>query len=340
MKLINIVVSWLLWAQLSLCFSQESIHLTELSHASDDFIIEVTDGDLSLIDGPRDYFTVLIFTSTDIAHGCQPCEEARDIISRVSKSWFADYAESNYLAFINIDLINKPNMNIFQVLGLQTIPHIWLIPPNHSVEYGNPYKILQEGHFDFRVPKANKDEQILAFAQFLSENTQRSILVRTEEPIAKFLKTFLLTLSFILLIKKKGPSIITSTRKKTVTAWFFIGLLLFCIGGYQFTIQQGVPFIARNDKGGIIFVSGGMSYQFGIEVFVSGANYAALAISLVSLVYIGQYKVTDTSVIKNDYVKTALILVNTGVQYLLVSCLTSLILRKDSNYPYPFTKLF
>ncbi|RLV95016.1 Dolichyl-diphosphooligosaccharide--protein glycosyltransferase subunit OST6 [Spathaspora sp. JA1] len=341
MRLINIAVSWFLWVQLTLCFTNEALQLTELSLASDNNIIELLDGDLSMVDGPRDYYTVLIFTSSDIAHGCQPCTEAYEIISRVSKSWFADHAESNYLAFINIDLINQPNSKIFQILGLQTIPHIWLIPPNSEVEYGRgPYKILEEPHLDFRVPKGSKDEQVLEFAQFISENTQRNIMVRDEEPIMKFLKTFLITFSVIIIIKKRGPSIITSSKKKTVTGIFFICLLLMSIGGYQFTVQQGVPFIAKNDKGGIIFVSGGRHYQFGIEVVVSAITYASLASALLFLIYIGKYEITDKSIIKSEIAKAGLVLLSAGIEYLLYSCLTSIILRKDPGYPYGFTKLF
>lgn len=268
----------------------------------------------------------------------------------MSRAWYTDYADTHYLTILKVDVIDSGNINIFGSIGLLSVPHLWLIPPNeHAVDGGNGYEVLLERHLEYRLPKNVNDKEAMALdlARFLADELQRSILIRDENASLKFLKSFGFTLAGILVIKKKGPKLITSTRKKTMAGLFCIGLILLSVGGYQFAIQMGVPFLARNDKGELIYISGGSHYQFGIEIAMMAGMYSSLAASLLSLIYLGKYEIGNGATeegargfIKNERVKVGLILINTVCIYLLYSCLTSIILRKDHGYPYGFTKLF
>ena len=340
MHLIQLVLAYLLLLPFSLCASPNAVKLTELAKESENFIIDIHNSDLSILDGPRDYYTVLIFTSTDPSHGCSQCSNVYEFISLVSKSWFQDYLDSHLLTFINIDLNDPKNGKIFGMVGLQTVPHIWLIAPNLSAEYGNPNKIFEDAHLQFKVPQVSRDEQALEFGKFLTDHLQRSILIREQNPLFKFVKTFIITFSVIVIIRKKGPSKLTGTKKKTIVSLLAIAVVLLFTCGYQYTIQNAVPFIAKDDKGGLVVISGGQHYQFGIETFLVAANYALLAAAVLLLTYIGSYNVNEKSLIKNAYIKSLLVLINAVVLYLLYSSLTSIVLRKDHGYPYHFTKLF
>ena len=158
--------------------------------------------------------------------------------------------------------------------------------------------------------------------------------------MSSFVKMFALTLGAILLVKKKGPKAITRMQKKN--GWEIVSILFVLVFtcGYSFAMIQGVPFIAQNDKGQPIYVSGGVHYQFGVEIIIVGLNYLFLGISLVSLIQLGKYKVTKSLRVASEGSKFFLVFINSVVVYLLYSCLTSLFLRKDHGYPYSFTKLF
>ncbi|CAX43134.1 oligosaccharyltransferase complex subunit, putative [Candida dubliniensis CD36] len=340
MQIVNYIIGLLLYFEVALCSSRSAIKLTELAKESDNYIIDVYNSDLSILEGPRDYFTVLIFTSSNAAHNCKQCEGVKNVVAKVARSWFSDHVDSHLLTFINIDLNDPKNGKLFNLIGLQTVPHIWLVAPNPSRDYGDPNKILEDAHLEFKMPQVPQDKQALEFAQFLSEQLQKPILIRDEDALAKFIKTFVITFSVIVIIRKKGPSRITATKKKTILSLVAIAIVLLFTCGYQFTIQNSVPFVAKSDKGGVVLISGGQYYQFGIETFLVGANYASLAGALLLLTYIGRYKVTEKSFIASEDIKVFLVLFVTISIYLLYSCLTSIVLRKDQGYPYSFTKLF
>ncbi|KAK6465785.1 subunit of N oligosaccharyltransferase complex [Scheffersomyces coipomensis] len=323
----------------------QSVRLTEecIKYEQGDYIIPIQNGDLSLFTGPRDYYTIAVLTSSDSRHGCDVCSDLDKIVSRVAQSWYTDYLHTNLLFFVKIDLVDAANVPIFEHLAIQTIPHIWLIPPNLNIVEGNevnPFQILDDSHFIFKIPTASFDEQVMQFARFVSEGLQKNILIRQDSPVATFAKTFAVTLLVILIIKRKGPNGVRTIPKSKVILFILIFLLIIFICGYQFTVQSGVPFIAKGKSEEIIIISGGRHYQFGIEVVLVGLNYVALASSLLVLIYLGQYNITSESVIDNEQLKFGLILfLNVGL-YVLYSSLTSIVLRKDHEYPYAFTKLF
>lgn len=323
--------------------SIQAIELSDLAMELPGYTIQISNSNLSMLSGPRDYYTLMTLTSTDPKHECELCGTIPGIIKDVANSWYSDYFHTHLLFFVSIDIVDKANFPIFETLELDSVPHVWLIPPNINHEIAetqaDEWKILTDGHFVYKFPLASSTDQVLNLAQFLSENIQKSITIKHADETSRFMKTFFVTLSIILLIKKKGPGFITSTRKQTVIAIFFIALTLTFICGYQFTMLQGSPFVATNEKG-LIYISGGLHYQFGVEIVLVAVNYAALAMSLLTLIYLGNYKLTSTSKIQQEHVKSGLILLNSMVLYLLYSVLTSMFLRKAHDYPYGFTKLF
>lgn len=345
--IVNKVIA--LFTFISICLavkgsSTSNLILQSLQHAN--HVIPITNANLSIVSGPRDYWTLISFTSTDEKHACTTCHDFERVLAAVSNSWWADYAQSLFnLFFLNVDIIDRSNIPIFELLEFNTIPHIWLILPNTDIDIaeeddeGYQNKILHDGHFVFKLPVAAVDEQIMEFARFVTETTQKSILVRTEDPTMKFIKTFALTFIVILVLKKKGPTMLKNINKKYFSAAFFIFLILSFICGYAFTTTLGVPFLATGGKGEMIYISGGILYQFGIEIVIVGANYFFLGLSLLSLIYLGHYKVGSGTVIENERIHFLLVVVNSLVVFFLYSLLTSIFLRKDHSYPYGLAKL-
>lgn len=349
--------SWLALLVLVSADALQAAQLSALSLESPDYVIPVTGSNLSLFSQPdREHYTLLVLTSTDEKHECDSCIPLKTIVRRVAHAWFADYLHTDYLFFAEVDIVDRSNVEMFRHIGLQTVPQIWLIPPsnlarNHylarepkydadGIEYFDNYDILFEPHAEFSLPSASMDKQIYEFANWLAKAVQKQIMLRQENPLGKFAATFAATFGLILLIKKRGPSFITGTvtKSKIYKVLFFAALLLI-MGGYLFTTIQKVPFIAANDDGEAIFISGGVQYQFGVEMLIIGAVYLLLASNLALLVFLGQYKVTKKSAL-NDAQLGTLIIAAAALLYVLYSVLTSIFLRKDGGYPYYFLRLF
>lgn len=345
MKVFPLIVGLLaiVFTPFVLCDSIEALRLTEKSLESPNYVIPVSQSDVSALAGERDYYTLLIITSTDPAHNCEVCQSLNKVIDRVADSWFADYANSNYLFFVNIDLADHSNAKLFHKVNIDTVPHIWLLPPSRdkpAVPYDEAgFSIFKEPHFIFRLPMTGLDSQIYELALFLTQQTHKSIYIRHENPVQKFVTTFALTLGAIIFIRKRGPRVISNFQKKDTVKILALVCTLVFVGGYLFSTIEKAPFVAKNDVGEVIYISGGIYYQFGIEVFIIAANYALLGASLICLIYLGTYKVTAVSRISSENGKNLCIGINTIITYLLYSLLTSIFLRKDHEYPYHFSKL-
>jgi oligosaccharyltransferase complex subunit gamma len=319
--------------------------LTKKSLESPNFIIPITQSDLSGLAEERDYYTLLVLTSTDPKNGCGTCENLDRVIRRVAESWFADYSLSNFLFFVNIDLADKSNANLFNYLGINTIPHIWLIPSSKStsnINYkdDNGYGILSEPHLIFKLPMTGIEKQVKELTKFISLTLHKTIRVKQEQPFEKFVLAFGLTFSLILIIKKRGPKIVTNLTKKNIYKALVIIAIIAFTCGYNFTVMEKVPLIAKDDNNNIVYINGLFQYQFGIEVIIIGLNYLGLASSLINLIYLGHYKVNSTSTIPSEHTKSLCIFINILIIYVLSSCLTSAFIRKEPYYPYHFSRLF
>ncbi|ODV79303.1 subunit of N oligosaccharyltransferase complex [Suhomyces tanzawaensis NRRL Y-17324] len=314
-----------------------SLSLAEEAARHDNHIIPVANANLSLFSGPRDYYTLLVLTSTDPKHECGLCDTLPEVVSTVAHSWHADYS-SGMLFFTTVDVVDRTNIPIFEKLQLDSIPHVWLIPPNMTAS-ADPYSLLDNVHYAFKLPVGGVSDQVLELARFLSELLQKNIAIRDEAPASKFVKTFVAVFAVIVFLKKRGPSFIRGQSRRKGYAIFIVILTLVFVSGYQFTTSQGTPFVARNEEG-IIYISGGLYYQFGIEIVMVAANYFSLAMTLIAMIYLGRYQITETSRIHLEATRSALVVVANVVLFVLFSCLTSMFLRKEHGYPYGLAKLF
>lgn len=336
-------------------------HVTELDAVAADLpggIIRITNSDLRILSRPnRDHFTLLVLTSTDSRHECDLCADLKRILARVAWIWGQNYPGSQYLYIAEVDIVDRTNVDVFKYLGLQDIPHVWLIPPSHITnlhdqprerrfdehgqEYFDNFDILHEAHSQFELPNDSFDTQVFKMADWLAENMQKRIIVKQENAMAKFATTFAATFLSILLLKKKGPDFLTKTvTKGRVYQVMLLAMILGILGGYSFTTIKGVPFVAKNDKGEPIYISGGLHYQFGVEILLVGLHYFLLAATFVVLVYLGNYRVESESLIRSKETQAILQLFTAGVLYLFFSSFTSMFLRKVSDYPYGLVKLF
>lgn len=347
-----------LWLLLMANVSATLQDLGTIARNSPDFIVPITNSDLSLISqAERGHFTLILLTSTDEQHACESCHIIKNALRKVAYAWVSDYFLLDDLYIAEIDLVDRGNADVFNYLGLKTVPQLWLVPPsniaskhvlnrqpkydNHGFEYFDNYDILLEPHAEFKLPDQAFDDQVFAMADWLAKTVQKNITIRQENPYTKFIFTFVVTFSLILIVKKRGPSLVTQavSKAKILKALFFVYLLVL-LGGLLFSLMLQVPFVAQNDENELIYISGGSQWQFGAEIVLVGGVYGLLATTLIFLAYLGKYKITDSSIVGSETQRNVLVLTATALLYLFYSILTSLFLRKNEWYPYHFTKLF
>lgn len=335
------LITWLLIGVqcilLVLASSQEANILTDLSLQSPDRVIQIKDGNLDLVAGSRDYYTLIVFVSSAAEHKCVTCSDVHNSMSIVAQSWFQHYLDSNELFFIEIDLAYTENFKLAQVIKLNTIPHVWLVPPNNE-EIQDPYSIIKEKHFIFKFPRGDIKTQAHALASFITQTLKKPIVLITENPALTFALYFIVTLLSIILFRRRGPVIITNLGKQFAYLIISIGIVLTSTTGFNFVRMNNLPFIAKNENG-MIYVTGGTRYQLGVETVLLSSVYTAMSALIVLLIKLGTYKVSEKSYL-NDKAKFFTILLTSVVLYILYSILTSIVLRKDPGYPYPFLKLF
>lgn len=321
-------------------------------------VIPIHNANLLILSQPkRDHFTLVVLTSTDEKHECKLCMILPKILRRVASIWYQNYPLSQYLYFAEIDIVDRSNVEVFNYLQLQTVPQIWLIPPSHIAqlhnltreqkfneegeEYFDNYDILLEPHAEFQVPDTSLDKQVFEFADWLAVTTSKRVVVNQENPLGKFATTFGATFGCILLLKKKGPSFITLTvTKGKIYQVMTFATLLAILGGYSFVTIQRVPFVAQNEKNQPIYISGGIHWQFGVEMILVAFHYLVLGIAMVTTIFLGTYRVTNHSKIDSEEKKAILQILSSVVLFLLFSSFTSMFTRKDPGYPYPLLSLY
>lgn len=343
MILLQILLILVNFLRLIACDLSQELTLLEKTLWYEDHIIPIAPKNISLLSGKRDFFTLFIITSTDPSHGCTLCQTLDEVSKIVSKHWFKDNLHSGKLYIVKADLKDESNMELLHILETNTVPHVWLIPPS-EINSGedlemDQFALLRQPRYIFQMPVASQNDQVLLLARFLSENVHVDFSMKEKKGSEQFLLSFSLTLGTILLIKKRGPKFVTNASKRSVYQYLILFILMVILGGYQFCAIRGVPFVARNDKNNIIVISGGTLYQFGFEIILVGITYTLLASLTLLLIYIGSRKNIPIFGFSSQMRPFIVILVCIII-YMVYSCLTSIVIRKDASYPYYFTKLF
>lgn len=356
---LNVLLFTLLSIALAGILSAKNVQedLLQLTYGSPDKVVAIHGSDLSPIShSKRDHFTLIVVTSTDEKHDCSACLRLKEVLRRTAKVWFDNYPFSDLLYFAEIDLVDPTNIEMFKDMKFSEVPLVWLVPPSKVTEkytsstpkkldefgeeiFGN-LDILYQPHAEFRLPAAKLDLQVYEMADWLAKMLQKPITIQQGNPKLMFVATFVATFSLIILVKKRGPTFITGFFSKyKIYLLVSIVSVFVLLGGMLYSKIQGVPFIGLNDKKEAIYISGGTHYQFGVEVFVVAAVYGLLVANTVVLLYLGNYQVSETSVLRTEQLKTAAVLLAAGSLYAGYSLYLSIYLRKDGGYPYHMWKL-
>ena len=100
-------------------------------------MVSLTDGNFTkfVIDRPREYGSLLMFTATDPKYQCSVCMKVKNNFDEISKMYNAQYnfsqvPSSQKIAFFRLEVDTA--RSIFSDLGLETVPRMYYLPPAPS----------------------------------------------------------------------------------------------------------------------------------------------------------------------------------------------------------------
>lgn len=100
-------------------------------------VVSLTDTTFNkfVVERPRDYHALLMFTATDKKYQCSVCLRAKMILDDVAKYYQDQYdfnssSISERLAFFRIEVDDA--RNTFGEMQLETVPRVYLLPPTNS----------------------------------------------------------------------------------------------------------------------------------------------------------------------------------------------------------------
>lgn len=241
--------------------------------------IEVTDNNYyKLSRGIKNYYSVIFITISDNNPQqiqCDVCHELEDTLSKVLAITRKQVPDAKVLMFEADVTVNS---QLLGEMSLTTIPHVLVFPPPTSEEF----KWSVDPFYQYQI---NTDgvETLLHFGDFFAQILNLQLELQAFD-YAEFAKYFTICVVVFMIVKKKILPRLSHVKKSGLMLVSF-AILLTSICGYKFTEINAIPFIARDGEGKIMYFSGGMGWQFGIEIFTVSMMYVAMAALIVLLIY-------------------------------------------------------
>lgn len=280
-------------------------------------VIEINESNFdSILTGPRDYYTALLFTALDDSVGCAPCKKFEPVYHKIARSYQDSNPGKNDILFFKADFSN--NQKKFIDLQMLQVPHLWVYPPSTELAYN-----VTSPHFEYKIgDHSSKDP--LHYANFVSKLVNANIVVHEDFDLTQFSKYFFTTFFAVLVLKKK---VLSKLASRLIFCLISILTIVVFTSGYMFTVIRNIPLLSKNEKGEIMYFSGGTHWQFGSEVFIIGGIYLGFVFLINGLVVV-------IPKIDNPAKRNTLTLCACFFVFWLFNRLTSIYKIKDPSYPY------
>ncbi|CEP64256.1 dolichyl-diphosphooligosaccharide--protein glycotransferase LALA0_S10e06040g [Lachancea lanzarotensis] len=254
-----------------------------------DGLIEVSDDNYhKLSQGSRSFYSIVyVTTSQTNSNGdkCELCEDFEISVRKVSRAMLDQLSEeiNQEAFFFKLDISRCKDF--VNDIGLKTIPHMLVFPPHAQDEN---FSWSKNQFFQYKITPGSATDSLL-FADFLAKILSVYIQMAQDFDANEFLYYFAASLiAFYILKKKILPRI--SHKGLFFSLCFSLACILISITGYKFTQMNNIPLIARDNSGRIMFFSGGMGWQFGIEILTVSGMYILLGGCTVFLVLLPRLK--------------------------------------------------
>lgn len=252
-------------------------------------IIEVTEDNYEFLGkGSRDFYSVLFITSSKPNSKGQVCDMCTGFLPNMRKTSAAIIAQvptevSNEVFFFEVDVSRNPTF--LKEFKVKNIPHLLIYPPSPE---DDSFAWKSNDFYQYPINERSIEDAV-HFADFLAKILNVYIEVTPDFQYNDFFRNFFVCVTVFMVFKKKVlPRINHKARFFTMVLSFLV--LFLSITGYKFTTIRNIPFIARNDQGEIMYFSGNMNWQFGIEVFTVSAMYILMSACCIGLILLPKFQ--------------------------------------------------
>jgi len=256
-----------------------------------------------IVDRPRDYHAVIMFTATAKQYQCSVCHMALKGFVEGAKAYhdgadfmagadaaFADStarleAASKRVAFFVLEVDQA--RSVFDDMGLESVPRIYALPPTQE---GSPKMRMQ----DFDIPVQVMVNGAQSFLKAVSEKTGVSMEAKTRPaPALLVLCIVAYVLAWLATNASKDPSA-ALLWYRAPGLWVSVSTICFCVGvsGSIFCVIRSPPWYGNDFKNGSLHIFAGQ----GREQYVLEGLLIALMAVLCGASAMVAYKATKMQV--------------------------------------------
>ena len=240
-----------------------------------------------IIDQPRPYTVVVLFTTTSAKYKCASCEEVQHMISQVAYSYKeagAEYpsvsskGQKTRAVFFGVLEYSQQTHSIYQKFGFVSVPNILVTHPKSILDEGTKFSLRKEDLWEFNAASEVHTQKVL---DFVNSRTERNVEIKVSTFEALF--TLIYSLLGIGIICYIGFVL----RKLLLIpyVWFAVGMLVYltCMAGVVYDIIHGVPWIGTDQQGQPEFIHTGQRSQYGLEGFMMSFVICAGGLAIVGI---------------------------------------------------------
>lgn len=268
-------------AVVSLCLaastSEKSDELRQLSAISESNIIllNATGYQHYVVDYPRPYTLVVLFTADAEKYKCKTCAEISEMMKTVVYSYREARAEYPFSSptgqrsravFFALLEYSQENQELYMQHGFQSVPNLLVTHPKSVFYDGSKFHFPKDDMWEFSLSSEVPVHKLL---DFINSRTSRSVELKfTALQILTGLAKWCVIITVLTTVFFKLRSVITSPY-----VLFLLGLVVYflCVSGTIYIILNGVPMTGGNKKtGDFELIHRGQRSQYGAEGYFIG----------------------------------------------------------------------
>ena len=225
-----------------------------------------------LLDQPRPYTLVVLFTTTSAKYKCTSCEEISEMLQEVAYSYKESGGEQPGISptgqkcravFFGVLEYSQSTHSLYQKFGFVSVPNILISHPKSVLDEGTKFSVPREDLWEFSQASEVHTQKILEFVNSRT-NRQMEIKISTLDAVMSLVYSLMFIGGFCAL----GYAL----RRVLLIphVWWAGGMMVYfvCMAGVVYDIIHGVPWVGTNDKGEPEFINSGQRSQFGLEGFL------------------------------------------------------------------------
>jgi hypothetical protein len=275
--------------------SEKAQALRDLAAVSPNSLIRLnaTGFDHYVLEYPRPYTLVVLFTADNSKYKCKVCTELKEVLHNVIYSYVESGADFPYKSptgvrsravFFAVMEYGLDTQDLFVRHGFKSVPVLFVTHPKSVVFDGNRYHLPREDVWEFHAGSDVYEHKLL---EFVNNRSHRDVEIKTP-PI----QSFLILLNTALCLAG-GVWVMFKVRRFLLSpyVWFIVTIIVYylCISGVVYDIIHKTPMTGRNQKTGAVeYIHSGVRTtqqrsQYAAEGFLMGMCATVASLCLIGL---------------------------------------------------------